>query len=64
MDLLPRNMGATDRKIRIAMGAILCLLAIFSFLGAWAWIGIIPLATGFMNSCPVCTILDKNTLDK
>ena len=64
MELLIKNMGKIDRRIRLSIGAVLCLLAVFGFVGAWAWIGIIPLLTGLMNSCPIYTILNKNTLEK
>ena len=27
----------------------------------WAWIGVVPLATGFMGWCPAYTLLGANT---
>lgn len=58
------NVGGIDRILRIVVG--LALLAGF-FLNAdasyrWLYlIGIVPLATGLMQSCPLYSILGMNT---
>ena len=67
--MLKKNVGTIDRALRIILG--LALLAGF-FLnagGAWSWlylIGIVPLVTGLMSSCPLYSILGMSTcpLDK
>jgi len=62
--MLKKNVGTIDRALRIILG--LGLLAGF-FLnggGAYSWlylIGIIPLATGLMSSCPLYSILGMST---
>ena len=59
------NVGGIDRILRIAVG--LALIAWFFMdqgTGFWHWaklIGIVPLATGLMSSCPLYSILGLNT---
>jgi len=55
------NVGGIDRVLRILVG--LGLVAWAALLGGpvWAWIGIIPLATGAIGFCPVYPILGMNT---
>jgi hypothetical protein len=59
------NVGSTDRILRIVVGAALIL---WFFLdqgtGFWHWaklIGIVPLATGLMSTCPLYRILGLST---
>jgi len=58
------NVGGIDRILRIVVG--LALLAGF-FLNAeasyrWLYlIGIVPLATGLLSTCPLYSILGMNT---
>jgi hypothetical protein len=62
--MLKKNVGTIDRALRIILG--LALLAGF-FLnsgGAYSWlylIGIIPLATGLMSSCPLYSMFGIST---
>jgi hypothetical protein len=55
------NVGGIDRILRILVG--LGLVAWAALLGGpvWAWIGIVPLATGAIGFCPVYPILGMNT---
>ncbi|MBK8183741.1 MAG: DUF2892 domain-containing protein [Candidatus Competibacteraceae bacterium] len=55
------NVGNPDRIIRIAVGAILILLALTGVIGVWGWIGIVPLLTGIFRFCPAYTLLGMNT---
>ena len=36
-------------------------LAATGTVGMWGWIGLLPLATGLMGSCPAYTLLGWNT---
>ena len=62
--MLKKNVGNLDRILRIVVG--IALIAGY-FLNAdatyrWAYlIGIIPLATGLMSSCPLYTLLGLRT---
>jgi hypothetical protein len=55
------NVGGIDRVLRILVG--LGLVAWAALLGGpvWAWIGIVPLATGAIGFCPLYPILGMNT---
>ena len=54
------NIGKPDKWIRIVVGV--ALIAWASTGGPiWAWIGIIPLATGLINFCPLYRMLGINT---
>ncbi|MHB1678470.1 MAG: YgaP family membrane protein [Sulfuriferula sp.] len=46
------NVGSTDRIIRIVVGITLIALAATGTIGYWGYIGVIPLATGFIGWCP------------
>ena len=55
------NVGGIDRILRIVVGAVLVLLAASGQVGAWAWIGLLPLATGLVGWCPPYGLLGINT---
>lgn len=46
------NVGTIDRIVRIALGLALIAASLFGAIGAWGWIGVIPLATGLFRFCP------------
>ena len=60
---LTKNVGKTDKTLRIIFGLVL--------LGGFVYtknllflIGLIPLATGLLNYCPLYSILGINTCKK
>lgn len=57
------NVGSADRIVRIVVGV--ALLAAFFLTGEmknyWLLIGIIPLATGLLRTCPLYSIFGMNT---
>lgn len=55
------NVGFVDRVIRILVGLALILMAFAGVIGAWGYIGIVPLATGLIKFCPAYTLLGINT---
>lgn len=54
------NVGSTDRIIRIVAGLALIAWALTGG-PVWAWIGVVPLATGIFKFCPAYTLLGMNT---
>ena len=57
------NVGGMDRTLRIVVG--LALLSLYFLLDGnaryWGLIGIVPLATGLMGSCPAYSLIGMNT---
>lgn len=61
---MKKNVGTIDRVLRVILG--LALLAGFFLYrdGAYSWlflIGVIPLVTGLMSSCPLYSLLGMST---
>lgn len=55
------NVGGIDRILRIVVG--LALIGWATILGGpvWAWIGLVPLATGLFKFCPFYPLLGLST---
>lgn len=60
---LVKNVGKVDKYVRIGAGALLIVLAATGAIGVWGWIGILPLATGFMGTCPAYTVMGISTTE-
>ena len=58
------NVGGIDRILRIVAGAALIGWAVMGSGPVWAWVGVIPLATGLVKFCPFYPILGVNTCKK
>lgn len=58
------NVGGTERMVRIVVGAALVLLVFVGPKTPWGWLGLIPLATGFLSSCPIYSMLGKSSVPK
>ncbi len=56
-----KNVGGIDKIMRIVAGAALIGLTLSGMIGAWGWIGVVPLATGLMGWCPAYTLLGIKT---
>lgn len=55
------NVGGFDRVLRVLAGLVLLLLAITGMIGAWGYIGVVPLVTGIFKFCPAYRILGIDT---
>ena len=55
------NEGGLDRMLRIAAGAALIAWAALFGGPVWAWVGVVPLATGSIGMCPLYSIIGLNT---
>ncbi|MGD9543355.1 MAG: DUF2892 domain-containing protein [Methylocystis sp.] len=58
------NVGKTDRIIRIVAGIVLLSLVFVGPKTLWGLVGLIPLATAFINFCPAYKLLGIDTLGK
>ena len=58
------NVGGIDRMLRIVLGLVLIGLTLAGTIGVWGWIGVVPLATGFISFCPLYPLLGINTCAK
>jgi len=47
--------------LRIVAGLVLIGLTLMGTIGPWGWIGVVPLATGLLSSCPLYSIIGLNT---
>ena len=62
--MFKRNEGTIDRALRVILGLALIAGYFMNGGGAYSWlylIGIVPLVTGLIGSCPLYTILGLNT---
>ena len=59
--LLAKNEGAADRVIRILAGVALIGGAVMGPLAPWGWIGVVPVATGILGSCPLYSVMGVST---
>jgi len=62
--MLKKNVGSIDRVVRVVVGDALLAGYLFNPGGAWSWlyfIGLIPLVTGLMGSCPAYSLFGLST---
>jgi hypothetical protein len=55
------NEGTLDRALRVLAGLVLIGMAASGTVGAWGYVGIVPLLTGAVGMCPLYTVLGINT---
>ena len=55
------NIGSTDKILRIIIGLILLSLVFVGPQTPSGWVGIVPLATGLINRCPLYSLLGFTT---
>lgn len=58
---MTRNEGTVDRVARVALGVVLIVLALRGMYTPWTWIGVVPLLTGLVGTCPLYSVLGVNT---
>ena len=61
LKMLEKNMGKIDRAVRLVAGVALIAAATTGSAGAWAYLGIIPVFTAIIGSCPAYTLLRIRT---
>ena len=55
------NVGSLDRALRIGLGLLLLSLTLTDAIGAWGYVGVLPLITGLVSACPLYTVLGIRT---
>ena len=55
------NVGGIDKVLRIVIGVVLIALAATGSIGAWGYIGSLPLLTGLFGRCGLYSLLGINT---
>ena len=55
------NVGNIDRILRILVGLVLVALVFVGPQTPWGWIGLIPLATGLLRTCPLYSLIGLST---
>ncbi|MEO5598666.1 MAG: DUF2892 domain-containing protein [Novosphingobium sp.] len=58
------NVGSADRVLRIVVGIVLIALVFVGPRTQWGWLGLIPLLTGFLRTCPLYSLLGINSCAK
>jgi hypothetical protein len=58
---LALNEHPVERIVRVAVGAGLVGLAVMGNIGAWGYIGVVPILTGAMGTCPLYTLFGIST---
>jgi hypothetical protein len=58
---MKKNVGSVERAIRVIAGMAILSLAFVGPQSPWAYLGIIPLATGLLGWCPAYALLSIST---
>ena len=61
---MTRNIGSTDRLVRIVLGIGLLLIAFEGPRTAWGYIGFLPLITGLFGYCPLYRVIGRKSLGR
>ena len=59
--ILPRNESSLDRVIRVAVGLALLSLTFVGPHTLWGLVGLVPLVTGAVGSCPLYSLFGLST---
>jgi len=59
--MFKKNVGNPDRAFRIILGIGLISVVFVGPQTLWGWVGVIPLLTAFVGSCPLYSLLGINT---
>jgi hypothetical protein len=59
--LIPRNEGGIDRILRVLFGLAVLSMVFIGPQTMWGLLGLVPLTTGLIGSCPVYTLFGIST---
>lgn len=55
------NVGRIDRILRVVLGIALIAMTLTGTIGVWGWIGVVPLLTAALGSCPLYSVLGMSS---
>lgn len=55
------NVGNIDRILRVVIGLALIAMTLMGTIGVWGWIGVVPVLTAALGTCPAYTLLGMST---
>ena len=55
------NVGGIDRVLRIIVGLVLIALVFVGPQSPWGWLGLVPLLTGLVGTCPLYSLMGLST---
>jgi len=59
--MFPKNEGSIDRMFRIVLGVVLLALVFVGPKTPLGWLGLVPLLTGAIGSCPLYRLIGVST---
>ncbi len=59
--MFKNNVGQLDRILRVIVGLGLISLVFIGPKSLWGWVGVVPLLTGLIGTCPLYTLLGIRT---
>lgn len=59
--LFPHNEGTVDRALRVVLGLALLSLLFVGPKSWWGLVGVVPLLTGLVGSCPLYRLFGAST---
>lgn len=59
--LFPNNAGTVDRAVRVVLGLGLLSLTVVGPQSLWGLLGLVPLVTGLVGSCPLYRLFGIST---
>lgn len=61
MNFLAKNEHPIERVVRVALGLGILSLVFTGPMTPWGYLGLVPLATGLLGSCPLYTLFGIST---
>jgi len=55
------NEHPIERGARVILGVALVAMAALGTIGAWGYIGVVPILTGALGTCPIYTMFGLST---
>ena len=58
---MTQNVGTIDKVLRVIIGLGLIGLVFFGPQTPWGWLGVVPLTTALLGSCPLYSVIGLST---